>query len=140
MRLTYQKNSIFSIPIAATPAAEPIMSNEPPVPAQYAMTTFMQRLVCGVTPLPTEELVNQEVRIYPNPSNENMTLEMLKNTEGEKFNLSIFDALGRQVFSLKNQSQNQLILNKKDIGTGLFFVRLDFSNAAKPILKKVVFE
>lgn len=30
----YQKKSIFSIPIAATPAAEPMMSALPPVPAQ----------------------------------------------------------------------------------------------------------
>ena len=32
----YQIKSIFSIPITATPAAEPIMSKLPPVPAQYA--------------------------------------------------------------------------------------------------------
>lgn len=32
----YQKKSTFSIPIYATPAAEPIISMEPPVPAQYA--------------------------------------------------------------------------------------------------------
>ena len=104
------------------------------------MTTFMQRLVCGVTPLPTEELVNQEVRIYPNPSPDNATLEIVQNTAGERVDLSVFDALGRQVFSLKNQNQNQLILNKKDIGTGLFFIRLDFSNASKPVLKKIIFE
>ena len=30
----YQKKSIFSIPIATTPAAEPIMSILPPVPAE----------------------------------------------------------------------------------------------------------
>lgn len=32
----YQKKSTFSIPMNATPAAEPITSMEPPVPAQYA--------------------------------------------------------------------------------------------------------
>src|SRR5664280_2312636 len=34
--LKYQKKLILSMPIAATPAAEPIMSALPPVPAQYA--------------------------------------------------------------------------------------------------------
>ena len=34
--LRYQKKSIFSIPIATTPAAEPIINILPPVPAQYA--------------------------------------------------------------------------------------------------------
>src|SRR5690606_34996745 len=33
----YQKKSIFSIPIARTPAAEPIISILPPVPAAYAI-------------------------------------------------------------------------------------------------------
>ena len=32
----YQKKSIFSIPMKATPAAEPMISIEPPVPAQNA--------------------------------------------------------------------------------------------------------
>lgn len=35
--LAYQKKSIFSIPIAATPAAEPIISKLPPVPAAKAI-------------------------------------------------------------------------------------------------------
>jgi len=34
--LKYQKKSTFSIPMKATPAADPIISMEPPVPAQYA--------------------------------------------------------------------------------------------------------
>ena len=33
----YQKKSIFSIPIATTPAAEPIINILPPVPAEYAI-------------------------------------------------------------------------------------------------------
>ena len=107
---------------------------------QAKMTDFMQRLVCGVKPLSTLSIDNQEIKIYPNPSNEEMTLEIDKNTEGGKFDLSVFDALGRQVFSMINQTNNQVILHKKDIGTGLFFVRLSFDNNAKPILKKIIFE
>ena len=33
----YQKKSIFSIPIATTPAAEPIINIDPPVPAEKAI-------------------------------------------------------------------------------------------------------
>ena len=33
----YQKKSIFSIPIATTPAAEPIINILPPVPAEKAI-------------------------------------------------------------------------------------------------------
>ena len=37
MCFTYQKKSIFSIPMAATPAADPMISKLPPVPAEKAM-------------------------------------------------------------------------------------------------------
>lgn len=115
------------------------------IPASFAvwqskMTDFMQRLVCGTKPLSTENIDNQQVKIYPNPANEEMTVEIDKNTEGFKFDLSVFDALGRQVVSIKNQTNNSLVLYKKDIGAGLFFVRLNFENNAKPVLKKIVFE
>ncbi len=115
------------------------------IPASFAvwqskMTDFMQRLVCGTKPLFTENIDNQQVKIYPNPANEEMTVELDKNTEEFKFDLSVFDALGRQVFSIKNQTNNQLVLHKQDIGTGLFFMRLNFENNAKPVLKKIVFE
>ncbi|MBL7815641.1 MAG: carboxylesterase family protein [Saprospiraceae bacterium] len=103
-------------------------------------TTFMHNLVCGVSPLPTEDISNQQVNIYPNPSTDDMTLELGDYTEGVKFDLMVVDALGRSVFALKNQSSRLITLRKKDIGTGLFFVRLNFSNQAKPVLKKVVFE
>ena len=35
--LKYQKKSIFSIPIATTPAADPTIRILPPVPAEYAI-------------------------------------------------------------------------------------------------------
>jgi hypothetical protein len=34
MFFTYQVKSILSIPITATPAADPIINTDPPVPAQ----------------------------------------------------------------------------------------------------------
>ena len=37
MFLKYQKKLIFSIPIATTPAADPIINILPPVPAEYAI-------------------------------------------------------------------------------------------------------
>ena len=37
----YQIKSIFSIPITATPAADPIINKLPPVPAQYANHKIM---------------------------------------------------------------------------------------------------
>ena len=78
--------------------------------------------------------------IYPNPSNDAITVQLDKNTEGGKFDLAVFDALGRQVFSVKNQNNPQLVLHKKDIGTGMFVVRMNFENSPKAVVKKVIFE
>ncbi len=120
---------------------EDIYTNQATLPIWLSKSTvFMRNLICGATPLATEDVDNQQVKIYPNPANDDMTLELDKNTEGGKFDLSVFDAVGRQVFSLKNQTSNQLILRKKDIGTGMFFVRMNFENSTKPVVKKIVFE
>ena len=119
----------------------PTVPNPPTwLPWVATMTGFMKRLICGLTPLSSEEIVSQQVKIYPNPSNDDMTVELDKNTEGGKFDLSVFDAVGRQVFSVKNQTNPQLVLRKKDIGTGIFLVRLNFENSAKAVVKKVIFE
>ena len=104
------------------------------------MTDFVQRLICGTKPLSAEDIENHDVKVYPNPAYEEMTIEIDKNTEGGKFELSVFDAVGRQVLSLKNQNSKMLVLHKTDIGTGLFLVRMNFGDNTKPVLKKIIFE
>ncbi len=46
--LRYQKNSIFSIPIATTPAAEPIIKTLPPVPAANAIENAAYPMIDNV--------------------------------------------------------------------------------------------
>mmetsp|Transcript_67103 Transcript_67103/g.112334 ORF Transcript_67103/g.112334 Transcript_67103/m.112334 type:complete len:220 (-) Transcript_67103:1151-1810(-) len=47
IRLVYQPKSAFSIPMNATPAADPIIRMLPPVPAQYA-TSCQKMLFTGI--------------------------------------------------------------------------------------------
>ena len=44
--MKYQKKSIFSIPIATTPAAEPIINILPPVPAENAIKCSADYYFC----------------------------------------------------------------------------------------------
>jgi acetyl esterase/lipase len=103
------------------------------------MVDFTQRLICGVTPLSTSDIDAQQVKTYPNPSNSDMIIELPDNTEGVKYALSVFDAIGRSVFTLKNQASRQVKLSKTDIGSGMYFVQLKFEDSPKTILKKIVF-
>ena len=104
------------------------------------MTTFMHNLVCGVSPLPTQEVDNQSFTFFPNPANDEMTLKMSENTEGSNFDIEAFDALGRNVLSIKNQSVSAFRLRKIDVGgAGFYLVKMRFAGSEKSLIKKIIF-
>ena len=104
------------------------------------MTTFMHNLVCGISPLPTEDIGNQSFTFFPNPANDEMSLKMSENTEGPNFDIEAFDALGRNVLSMKNQSISAFRLRKMDVGgAGFYVVKMRFAGSDKSLVKKVMF-
>lgn len=104
------------------------------------MTTFMHRLVCGLTPLPTADIDNQSFTFFPNPANDEMSLKFSENTEGSLFEVTAFDALGRSVLRAKNQSISGFRLRKTDLGgAGFYVVKMRFAGNDKVIVKKVLF-
>jgi para-nitrobenzyl esterase len=104
------------------------------------MTTFMHKLVCGLTPLPTEDINNQSFTFFPNPANDEMSLKFSENTEGSSFDAEAFDALGRSVLSLKNQSISAFRLRKTDLGgAGFYLIKMHFKGNNNVIVKKVLF-
>jgi para-nitrobenzyl esterase len=104
------------------------------------MTTFMHNLVCGVSPLPTEEIDNQSFTFFPNPANDEMSLKMSAHTEAPNFDVDAFDALGRRILSLKNQSISAFRLRKIDVGgAGFYVVKMRFAGSDKTVVKKVLF-
>jgi para-nitrobenzyl esterase len=104
------------------------------------MTTFMHKLVCGLTPLPTQDVKNESLTFFPNPANSEMSLKFNQNTEGGQFDLEAFDALGRSVLSLKNQSADAFRLRKSDVGgAGFYLVKMRFEGSENVIVKKVLF-
>jgi para-nitrobenzyl esterase len=104
------------------------------------MTTFMHKLVCGLTPLPTQDIKNESLTFFPNPGNSEMSLKFNQNTEGGQFDVEAFDALGRSVLSLKNQSADAFRLRKSDVGgAGFYSVKIRFEGSDNVIVKKVLF-
>ena len=74
---------------------------------------------------------------WPNPAAD--ALEIQLPEAAENWSVEVADLLGRQVFSLKNQS-GSLILHKKDIGAaGLFVVSASLPDGQR-LTKRVVFE
>jgi para-nitrobenzyl esterase len=104
------------------------------------MTTFMQKLVCGLTPLPTQDIDNQSFTFFPNPANDEMSLKFSQTTEGPNVDIEAFDALGRSVLAQKNQPIEAFRLRKTDVGgAGFYVVKMRFVGNDKVIVKKVLF-
>ena len=104
------------------------------------MTTFMHKLVCGLTPLPTQDIKNESLTFFPNPANSEMSLRFSQTTEGGQFDVDALDALGRSVLSLKNQSADAFRLRKSDVGgAGFYLVKIRFEGSENVIVKKVLF-
>ena len=103
-------------------------------------TTFMKRLVCGEPSVATQEVDNQEITLYPNPSSDQISLKIEKNTEGGAVEICIFDALGRMVFCMKNDALEPIVLNKTDVGgAGIYIVKCTFESTNKTVVKKINF-
>ena len=110
---------------------------------------FLKQLVCGESiTAPTQDIDNQSVKIYPNPSEDVMTLSFDKSSSNilsnanytEGYRITVYDVIGRQVFDSGKQYSDSFNLNKKDFGKGLFIARITFGDKASPIVKKIVFE
>jgi para-nitrobenzyl esterase len=107
---------------------------------------FTKQLVCGETlTLPTQDIDNQAIKVFPNPSGDVMTLSFDKNMLSsndisEGYRLTVMDALGRQVFDSGKQYSETFDLNKSAFGRGFFIARVTIGSKNARIVKKIVFE
>ncbi len=110
---------------------------------------FLKQLVCGESiTAPTQDIDNQSVKIFPNPSDGIMTLSFDKSSSNslsnvnytEGYRITVYDVVGRQVFDSGKQYSDLFNLNKKDFGKGLFIARITIGNNLTATVKKIVFE
>jgi subtilisin family serine protease len=71
----------------------------------------------------------QGILVYPNPGNGRFQLEWIGIQNGEEINLTVMDALGRQVKSISYQSDgNPFSIDLLGLKPGQYFIRLVSKN------------
>jgi para-nitrobenzyl esterase len=108
------------------------------------MILFTKQLACGENieyyATDTKEINETAVKIYPNPANEDMTFSFGNELAAENYTVQVFDISGRMVFEAKNQNTPFFNLKKSNIGTGLFFTKINFHQTNTFATKKIIFE
>ncbi|MCZ2356147.1 MAG: T9SS type A sorting domain-containing protein [Bacteroidia bacterium] len=84
----------------------------------------------------TEENENQTFSIYPNPFSSQTILQTNKNLQNAT--LTIENIFGQTVSQIKNISGHTVILNRDNLATGLYFVRLMQGNKILIVKKTLI--
>lgn len=116
--------------------------NYPIVAADLQWEFFKQSVITDVKEV---QLSDNRVKIYPNPSSDQMTIDWLGDviakdeaTEGGHFDAAVYNLLGQEVYAIQNQDSPQFTLSKAMIGKGIFIVKIN--QGEKFVTKRVVFE
>lgn len=68
----------------------------------------------------SESFYNKGVKVYPNPTSDYATIEVLKPNRTGLYNLQVFNLEGREVHSAQSASGN-FSINGKELGAGMYF-------------------
>ena len=127
-----------------------VISNSDEASSSYAKGLLSNMLGTIYEPTPSafeigdyrkgEEKTNVEkLKIYPNPSNEIVTIYIPKCQNNNCImDILIVNQFGIEVFNKKNLDSGNIIINSKDIGSGLFLVNLT-ENGESRSQQKLVF-
>lgn len=92
------------------------------VALQHALIDLLEYAVHHVLTIPEqEELLS--INAYPNPSNDQISIDLPHELKFKKVRFELYNTLGK-VIDQGVFDSDMLILDKKSIGSGLFFVRL----------------
>ena len=81
------------------------------------------------------ELTNKDFKLYPNPTNSNITIYTTPNTKINQ--IEIYNNLGQKVQTLKGSNSNKSILNVSNYNNGVYFVKI-FTSNHQVVTKKFV--
>jgi hypothetical protein len=89
--------------------------------------------------IPAVESFGVSVENYPNPFNPSTTISYALLEEG-KISIKIFDALGREIKTLVNETvskgEHSVVWDGTDYASGIYFYRIEFKG--KAIYKKMM--
>ena len=91
-----------------------------------------------VTGIETNYILNNaELKVYPNPANNNIYINFKNNTINPLYNISVTDILGKELKHLVIESKTLITINTSDLADGLYFINVtdkDFSTTQKLIV------
>lgn len=83
-------------------------------------------------------VTDNKINIYPNPSNDKMTIELLNLELDKSYNITVYNILGQPILSRHELKQNTLLIYKNEVGSGVFFMQVQQGVYTRT--KKIVFE
>lgn len=102
------------------------------VPDQTSTNTYIAKF--SPTSLSTTTFENGGFRLYPNPSNGRFSVAF-QNNANTPFEVTVYDALGKTMFSEKNTVKTQFAMN--GLAKGLYFVAIK-RDGASSVQKMIV--
>ena len=101
------------------------------------VTVFLYNLVCTNVAAVNSVYINTEVTLFPNPANELLNIRSAENLS----DLSMCDETGRVVFQVNGINRDNFEINTSHFTRGLYFVRINFTDANHtPLVKRIVVE
>jgi para-nitrobenzyl esterase len=108
---------------------------------EFNSHVFLQNQMCPdfqITNTDEVASIQQDLDIYPNPSNDLMQFDFGKIASD--YSVQVFDQLGRMVNHFEVNNESIFSLEKSKIGAGMFFVNVLFEDETiAPLTRKIVF-
>jgi len=102
---------------------------------------FLNTIVCGAgggVNVNEPEDVSSYISIAPNPATEQAIIRF--NNLNKMYDLSVYNAFGQRITFYNNQNENDFVLNRNELPTGVYFVQIDFEDAMlAPVNRRIVF-
>jgi len=103
------------------------------------MFGFFHEIICPDVQVSANQIdLSAQVKVFPNPSFDKIEI----NFEGihSNYDIVVYDQLGRMISFANNQTDSIFILEKDEIGDGMYFVNVLFEDAEiAPLTKRVIF-
>lgn len=109
---------------------------------QGNVTTCDATVTVEANTLSTHNFSLEGIRVYPNPFQSEISIELEGNSNGDNYIISLYDLSGKTIKSYrKTNKYNKLILSDlDDLASGYYLIKLENKNTNEFVLKKLIKE
>lgn len=125
---------------AVNPTVNPLVTTTYYVSKTQCSVTTTDSVTVFVSPVGISEEINENnIRIFPNPNNGTFTIE--HNLNGKKYSLQITDLMGKTVHHQFLETKSEVVdINTPQLTNGIYFVTISNIQASEQIVKKLVIQ